>query len=182
MKRFFAAAIILALALFGCAKKQVTAPPEVQQPTAVEQQQPVKEAPEKITEEKVAKIETREVPSKVEEISGIFEDIHFDFDKYNVREDAKPTLKKVADYLIKNDKQNILIEGHCDERGTSEYNLGLGDRRARATKDYLVSLGVPSSRIEMISYGKERPLCNEHNEECWTKNRRSHFVIMKGKK
>jgi len=182
MKRFFAAAaVILAIALFGCAKKQVTAPPEVQQPSAMEQQ-PAKEGPEKITEEKVAKVETKEVPSKMEEMSGLFQDIHFDFDKYNIREDAKPLLEKVADYLIKNGKHNILIEGHCDERGTSEYNLGLGDRRARAAKDYLVSLGVPSSRIEMISYGKERPLCSEHNEECWAKNRRCHFVVMKEKK
>ena len=183
MKRFFAVvAVILVFALFGCAKKQVTAPPEVQQPSAMEEQKIGKEAPEKITEEKVAKVETKEIPSKMEEVSGMFEDVHFDFDKFNIRDDAKPTLKKVADYLIKNDKQSMLIEGHCDERGTSEYNLGLGDRRARATRDYLVSLGVPSSRIEMVSYGKERPLCSEHNEECWAKNRRSHFVIMKGKK
>ena len=182
MKRFFAVAVILVFALFGCAKKQVTAPPEVQQPSAMEEQKIGKEAPEKITEEKVAKVETKEIPSKMEEVSGMFEDIHFDFDKFNIRDDAKPTLKKVADYLIKNDKQSALIEGHCDERGTSEYNLGLGDRRARATRDYLVSLGLPSSRIEMVSYGKERPLCSEHNEECWAKNRRSHFVIMKGKK
>jgi peptidoglycan-associated lipoprotein len=181
MKRLFAAAaIILAFMLFGCAKKQVTPPPEVQQPSAMGQ--PGKEGPEKITEQQTAKVETKEVPSKMEEISGLFQDIHFDFDKYDIREDAKPILKKIADYLIKNNKQSILIEGHCDERGTSEYNLGLGDRRARAAKDYLVSLGVPSSRIEMISYGKEKPICTEHNEECWAKNRRDQFVVMKEKK
>jgi peptidoglycan-associated lipoprotein len=180
MKNFFVVAtVMLALSLSGCAKKQVAGPTEMQQPTATEQQ--IKKAPEKITEEKVAKVETKEIPSKVEEISGMFEDIHFDFDKYDIREDARPVLKKVSDYLIKNTTQGILIEGHCDERGTSEYNLGLGDRRAKATRDYLVSLGVPSSRIEMISYGKEKPLCNEHTEECWAKNRMSHFIIMKGK-
>jgi peptidoglycan-associated lipoprotein len=179
MKNFFVVAtVILALSLSGCAKKQVAGPTEMQ-PAATEQQ--IKKAPEKITEEKVAKVETKEIPSKVEEISGMFEDIHFDFDKYDIREDARPVLKKVSDYLIKNATQGILIEGHCDERGTSEYNLGLGDRRAKATRDYFVSLGVPSSRIEMISYGKEKPLCNEHTEECWAKNRRSHFIIMKGK-
>jgi peptidoglycan-associated lipoprotein len=180
MKNFFVAVtVILALSCFGCAKKQVAGPAEMQQPSAAEQQ--AKKAPEMITEERVAKVETKEIPSKVVEISGMFEDIHFDFDKYDIREDAKPVLKKVSDHLIKNTAQGVLIEGHCDERGTSEYNLGLGDRRAKATRDYLVSLGVPSSRIEMISYGKEKPLCTEHTEECWAKNRRSHFVIMKGK-
>ncbi len=180
MKNFFVAVtVILALSCFGCAKKKVAGPTEVQQPSAAEQQ--AKKAPETIIEEKVAKVETKEMPSKVEEISGMFDDIHFDFDKYDIREDAKPILKKVSDYLIKHTAQGILIEGHCDERGTSEYNLGLGDRRAKATRDYLVSLGVPSSRIEMISYGKEKPLCTEHTEECWAKNRRSHFVVMKGK-
>ncbi len=158
--------------------------PEAQQPTAPQQPKETQAAKpsEKITEEKVAKVEEKEVPSAGEEVSGMFEDVHFDFDKYDIKDDAKPVLKSVSDYLIKNAAQRILIEGNCDERGTSEYNLGLGDRRAKAAKDYLTSLGVPSSRIDTISYGKEKPLCTEHTEDCWAKNRRAHFVILKGKK
>jgi peptidoglycan-associated lipoprotein len=88
----------------------------------------------------------------------------------------------VADYLTKNRAYKILIEGHCDDRGTSEYNLALGDKRAKSAKDFLLSLGVPSSRADVISYGKEKALCSERTEECWAKNRRAHFVILKGKK
>ncbi len=188
MKKFFVLALILATAAFGCAEKKVAAPAaqeQLQQPQEVKQPakapEEAKKAPEKVSEQEIAKVESKEIPSEVEEISGIFKDIHFDFDKYDVREDAKPVLKAVADYLRKNSSYKILVEGHCDERGTSEYNLGLGDRRAKATKDYLVSSGVPSSRIDTISYGKEKPICAEHAEDCWEKNRRAHFVVMKGK-
>ena len=186
MRKFFVLAVIIGLVGFGCAQKKVAAPPEVPQPPAAEQQKPkaeeAKKGPEKITEEKIAKVESKEVPSKVEEVSGMFDDIRFEFDKYDIREDAKPVLKAVADYLIKNTEEKVLIEGHCDDRGTNEYNLGLGDRRSKATKDYLVTLGIPSARMQTISYGEEKPLCNDQTEDCWAKNRRGHFVVMKGKK
>ena len=184
MKKVFVLAVILGFVVsLGCAQKKVVAP-EAQQPTAP-QAAKEKEAvtpPEKVKEEKVAPVQSKELPSQVQEVSGMFEDIHFDYDKYDIRDDAKPILKSVSDYLIQNAGQRLLIEGHCDERGTAEYNLGLGDRRAKAAKDYLISLGVPSSRLDTISYGKEKPLCDEHTEDCWAKNRRAHFVIMKGKK
>lgn len=183
MKKLLAVAIVLGLAVFGCAEKKPVATlpqqEEVKQPPVQEVAKP-KKAPEKISEEEV-KIEQKEIPSKVEEISGMFKDIHFDYDRYEIREDAKITLRAVSDYLIKNTVNKMLIEGHCDDRGTSEYNLGLGDKRAKAAKDYLLSLGVPSSRVDIISYGKEKPLCTEHTEDCWAKNRRGHFVILKGK-
>jgi len=86
---------------------------------------------------------------------------------------------KVSGHMTKDSSAILSIEGHCDERGTNEYNLALGDRRAKAVKDYLVSLGVPSSRIETISYGEEKPLCSAQNEDCWAKNRRAHFVLLK---
>ena len=189
MKRFLVLAVILSVAAFGCAEKKAAAPAvqqevqpqEMKQPQAKAPEEPGK-APEKISEQQMAMVESKEIPLKTEELSGIFKDIYFDFDRYEMREDAKPILKSVADYLRKNTSYKILIEGHCDERGTSEYNLGLGDRRARATKDYLVSLGVSSSRIDTISYGKEKPACSEHTEDCWTRNRRAHFVVMKGMK
>ena len=180
MRRLFVLAAIMVMAAFGCAEKKAVAPvqQEVQPPAKAEE----KKAPEKITEQQMAKVESTDIASKMDEIRGMFENIHFDYDKYVIRDDAKPVLKSVSDYLLKNSAHKALIEGHCDERGTSEYNLGLGDRRAKSAKDYLVSLGIPSARIETISYGKEKPLCNESTEECWAKNRRDQFVILKGKK
>jgi peptidoglycan-associated lipoprotein len=106
-----------------------------------------------------------------------FENIRFDFDKSFVREDAKPILQAVAAYLKKEKGAKILIEGHCDERGTSEYNMALGDRRAHSAKKYLEALGVGGNRLSTVSYGKERPLDPGHNEEAWAKNRRAVFVL-----
>src|SRR5262249_3302563 len=101
-------------------------------------------------------------------------DIHFDFDKYNIRPGDAKVLDANASWLKSNPGTLVLIEGHCDERGTNEYNLALGERRAKSTMNYLVAQGVQASRITIISYGKERPTCTEHNESCWAKNRRAH--------
>ncbi|HEV8615847.1 MAG TPA: peptidoglycan-associated lipoprotein Pal [Methylomirabilota bacterium] len=103
-------------------------------------------------------------------------DIFFDFDKYDIRPGDAKTLDANAQWLKSNDNL-VLIEGHCDERGTNEYNLALGERRAKSTMNYLVSQGVQANRITIISYGEERPQCTEHNEACWAKNRRSHFLV-----
>jgi peptidoglycan-associated lipoprotein len=106
-------------------------------------------------------------------------DIYFDFDKSELRPDARSTLSENADWLKKSyNTSAIEIEGHCDERGTEQYNLGLGERRARAALDYLASLGVPGDRLKIISYGEERPQCTESDEDCWQRNRRSHFKIV----
>jgi peptidoglycan-associated lipoprotein len=104
-------------------------------------------------------------------------DIHFDFDKADIREGDAPTLDANAGWLKEHGDQVVVIEGHCDERGTSEYNTALGDRRAKATMNYLVSRGVPASRIAVLSYGEERPACALHSDECWAKNRRAHFLV-----
>jgi peptidoglycan-associated lipoprotein len=104
-------------------------------------------------------------------------DIYFDYDKSDIRDDSKPTLSAAADFLKQHSNVKFTIEGHCDERGSEEYNLGLGDRRANAAKNYLLSLGITSDRMNTISYGKERPQCREANEECYQKNRRAHFVL-----
>jgi peptidoglycan-associated lipoprotein len=104
-------------------------------------------------------------------------DIHFDFDKYDIRPGDARTLDANAAWLKSNADQLVLIEGHCDERGTNEYNLALGERRAKATMNYLVSQGVQANRVTIISYGEERPVCTEHNEACWSKNRRAHFLV-----
>jgi len=104
------------------------------------------------------------------------EDVFFDYDRYLIRGDAKSVLQANARILRSNEKLRVLIEGHCDEHGTSEYNLVLGEKRARAAKQYLQDLGVEASRVEITSLGKERPFCTEHNPTCWQKNRRAHFV------
>jgi len=110
--------------------------------------------------------------------SSLLKDIHFNFDKYDVRPEDAEILKQTAALLAKYPTVKIQIEGHCDERGTSEYNLALGERRANSAKKYLVSLGIPESRISTISYGKEKPLDPGHNEEAWAKNRRDHFIVL----
>jgi peptidoglycan-associated lipoprotein len=102
--------------------------------------------------------------------------ILFDYDKYDVRDDQKAALQANADFLRAHADINVQIEGNCDERGSEEYNLGLGDRRANALKEALVNLGIPAGRIGTISYGKEKPKCSESNESCWQQNRRGDFT------
>ena len=104
-------------------------------------------------------------------------DIYFDYDKSEIRGDARATLSATAQFLKKHPQVRFTIEGHCDERGSEEYNLGLGDRRANSALSHLSSMGISSSRVKTISYGKERPQCRESDEACWQKNRRGHFVL-----
>jgi len=104
-------------------------------------------------------------------------DVFFEFDKYDIRAEDAKTLDANATWLKANAENLVLIEGHCDERGTNEYNLALGERRAKAAMNYLVSQGVQANRITIISYGEERPVCNEKNESCLGKNRRAHFLV-----
>ncbi|HEY7141328.1 MAG TPA: peptidoglycan-associated lipoprotein Pal, partial [Methylomirabilota bacterium] len=109
--------------------------------------------------------------------SAALRDVYFDFDRYDVRAGDKGTLDENAKWLKSNQSALLLIEGHADERGTNEYNLALGERRAKATRDYLVSVGIDAGRITVISYGEERPVCTEKAEPCWAKNRRAHFLV-----
>jgi len=108
---------------------------------------------------------------------GLLQDIHFDFDKSDLRDEDRQILAKNADNLKKFDFIKITVEGHCDEKGSVEYNLALGEHRARAAFDYLASLGVPAERMKTVSYGKEVPLCTDHTDECAARNRRAHFPI-----
>jgi peptidoglycan-associated lipoprotein len=103
-------------------------------------------------------------------------DAYFDFNKSDLRPDAREALTHDADYLRTHPDIKIIVEGHCDDRGAEEYNLGLGDRRAEATKQYLVSQGVSGNRIQIVSFGKEHPFCTADNEACWQENRRGHLV------
>lgn len=156
---------VCAVAFQGCSKKVVKqeAPVEVKQPEP---------APAPAPEPAPAP-----APAPVKkELS--FSNVHFDFDKYDIRPDAREVLEQHAKTLLDNPSVKILVEGHCDERGTVEYNLALGEKRANAVKNFLVNYGVAADRISTISYGKERPLDPRSNEEAWAKNRRAQFVIV----
>lgn len=104
-------------------------------------------------------------------------DIHFQFDKYDLDKSSKSILKQNADFLKQHPSVKVEIQGHCDERGTNNYNLALGQRRAASTKRYLASLGIPENRLHVISYGEEKPFCNESSDSCWWRNRRAHFMV-----
>jgi len=191
--------LCMGLLLIGCPKKTVVK----EEPSVKKAEEPVterekaaaaeKEAREKelarIREEEAKRAKEKEfekslVAKKEPGIEGeVFEsrllkDINFDFDKYDIRPKDAEILKENAALLSKYPKVKIQIEGHCDERGTNEYNLALGERRANAAKKYLVSVGIATDRISIISYGEEKPLDPGHNEEAWAKNRRDHFVIL----
>jgi peptidoglycan-associated lipoprotein len=111
--------------------------------------------------------------------AGYIQDIFFDYDKAEIRPDSRERLDKAAAWMKEHPETEFLLEGHCDERGTREYNLALGDRRANSTRDYLASLGVDPAKLKTISYGKERPFVEGHDESAWSKNRRTHFVLTK---
>ena len=115
-------------------------------------------------------------PAPEPDFSVEVRDAFFDTDKADIRSDAREALSKTADYLKAHPSIKATVEGHCDERGSTEYNLGLGDRRAAAVKQYLVSLGVSAGQLTTVSFGKEKPFCTEHGEPCWQQNRRGHFV------
>lgn len=106
-------------------------------------------------------------------------DIHFNFDQYDLDSNSKKVLQKNATYLKGNPDMRVEIQGHCDERGTNNYNIALGERRAHSTKKYLVAQGIDSSRVNVISYGEEKPFCFDSNENCWFQNRRAHFMVSK---
>jgi peptidoglycan-associated lipoprotein len=173
---------LVSLLVFGftisCRKKVEEAPPPPppqvkEQPQVEKVVEPAPPKPE-LTEEEIFMNKSleeinREAPLRM---------IHFDFDKYFIRDDAKSALESNAAWLKKFKTAQILIEGHCDERGTEEYNLALGEKRAKSTFDYLVSLGVSPSRLKTISYGKSQPIDMGHTEAAWDKNRRAQFTII----
>lgn len=121
------------------------------------------------------------LPGSAEDLRvNVGDTVHFDYDRYDVMDSDKAVLQRQAAWLGKYPSVRVTVEGHCDERGTREYNLALGARRANAVKEYLVSLGVSAGRLETISYGKERPMCSESSEACWAQNRRGVTTITSG--
>jgi peptidoglycan-associated lipoprotein len=190
----------MALILTGCPKKTVVKEePSVRKEETLRKEEAAKKEAERVAKEvrekeaarireeeakKAREFEKSLVAKKEPGIEGVFlesqliKDIHFDFDQYDIRPGDGEILKENAILLKKFPQVKIQIEGHCDERGTIEYNLALGERRAISTKNYLISLGISSDRISTISYGKEKPLDPGHNEEAWAKNRRAHSIIV----
>ncbi|MGD0275724.1 MAG: peptidoglycan-associated lipoprotein Pal [Syntrophales bacterium] len=163
----------------GAVKTQPEAAPEQKTPVA---QPPVQETKESAPAAQAPAVSAQPVQAETAQSAEGYEpaDVHFDFDMYNLSPEARKILDKHAEWLAKN-PGSLIIEGNCDERGTIEYNLALGQRRAEEAKKYLVGLGIDPSRIKTISYGKERPLDPEQNEDAWAKNRRDHFIIKKFK-
>lgn len=171
-------AFLCALTVFGCrttkdldvvVAEPEEAPAEAPAPPAkVETYEPAPKAPG----EEPAPVIMGTPPFDVSMMTDVF----FAYDRYNLTKEARDRLESNAK-LLKSWKAKIIVEGHCDERGTNEYNLGLGERRANAVKDYLVSLGVPAENIKTISYGEERPFVRGHSEDAWKYNRRSHFAL-----
>jgi peptidoglycan-associated lipoprotein len=167
------------LIMIGCPKKTA-----VKEEPSVQKEEAAKAEAERAKETKAKEqFEKSLVAEKTPGIAGeVFEssllkDIHFDFDKYDIRPQDAGILKENAALLKKYPNVKVQIEGHCDERGTVEYNLALGERRANHAKNYIVSLGISPARVSTISYGKEKPLDPGHNEEAWAKNRRAHTVV-----
>lgn len=184
---FSVAFLMVFAALYSCRGRErveeVTPPPppppEVEEQPEVEEveevEEPVAVEEPELTEEEIFMSKTLEEIN----LEAPLQMIHFDYDKYFIRDDAKPVLEVNAEWLKKYDSAVILIEGHCDERGTEEYNLALGEKRAKSTLDYLSSLGVSADRIRTISYGKSMPLDPGHNKISWQKNRRAQFLIIR---
>jgi peptidoglycan-associated lipoprotein len=179
-----ALASAIALTAAACHKKIAAAPPAPPPPPPVAPAAPPPPPapppraapappPAALTEEQIF------AQKSLDQLNGErpLDDVFFDLDKSEIRDDGKAPLQKDAAWLKKWASTSINVEGHCDSRGSSEYNLALGSRRASAVKDYLANLGVPTGRIMIVSRGKEQPFCNEDNESCWQQNRRGHFII-----
>jgi peptidoglycan-associated lipoprotein len=164
--RLWIAPLILSVAVVGCAKKAPVpspAPPVVE---AAPTPAPAATPPPQ-----------ESAPTTTLVGSGDFQPAYFDLDSYTLRDDARAALDKDGKLLRDNPTVNVTIEGHCDERGTDEYNQSLGERRAQAARDYLVAAGIQASRIQIVSYGKERPFATGHDEASWQQNRRAHFTV-----
>ena len=165
---------------FSCAKKTVKSDTIVTQPVTDDADLKAKEAAEKERMEELARQKALEEERLREETARnmfLTEDIYFEFDSSALLPEAQEILKEKAEWLQDNAGVAVTIEGHCDERGTNEYNLALGDRRAHSAKSFLVNLGIAGSRLTAISFGEERPVDPGSNEEAWSKNRRAHFTI-----
>lgn len=180
MKKLLIFVLVVAVALSfttACKKKPKEVPPP---PPQVKEQPKVEPVAPPVVKEPVLSEEELYLQKSLEQINREkpLATIYFDYDKSVIRDDAKPVLEVNTNWLMKFKTIKILIEGHCDERGTEEYNLALGEKRAKATMDYLANLGIGADRMKVISYGKSQPVDPGHNEGAWQKNRRAQFLVI----
>ncbi|HEY6392098.1 MAG TPA: OmpA family protein [Bryobacteraceae bacterium] len=182
------AAIALCLSVGGCKKKVAAAPPPPPPPVnSTTSNTPTRTAPSappvsRTTETPAApaRMPDAATRARIQDLLDRIQDAYFDYNKHAIRPDAEAALKQdgqtLADIIRQYPDFKLTVEGYCDERGSEEYNLALGDARAKQTKEYLAGLGLPGNQLRTISYGKERPVCSEHDEACWQKNRRAHIT------
>lgn len=188
-KRTLIAVAAVSILAAACAKKKVAVATPPAPPPAVTPAAAPKPAPAPVraaaTQPPAATTPAPRYPNaatrtRIDQLLARIEDAYFDYDKATLRPDALKALQadstELRDILKDYPDYKLTIEGHCDERGSAEYNLALGEKRAEAAKDYLVQVGVPSAQFNVVSYGKERPACEEHDEACWQRNRRIHIV------
>ena len=192
-KRFAATASVAFLALAGaaCSKKVTSAPPPAPPAAAPATSTPARSQPV-ATSRPATSTPAPSTPAsrypdaatraRIDQLLARISDAYFDYDKSSLRPDAISTLRadavELRDIVKQYPDYKMQIEGYCDERGSAEYNLALGDRRAQSAKDYLVDVGIPNAQLSVISYGKERPVCEDHTENCWQKNRRIHIIAL----
>ena len=181
---------VAALAVFGaaCAKKVAATTPPPPAPAAVPHAtapapvQAAAPAPKAATPVERTRYPDAATQKRIDELLARIQDAYFDYDRHALRPDALTTLQadahELGDILRQFPAYKLTVEGYCDERGSAEYNMALGDKRASAAKDYVASLGVPAEQMTVVSYGKEKQVCSEHDESCWQQNRRAHFVAM----
>jgi peptidoglycan-associated lipoprotein len=182
---FAAIALAATLGVSACGKKKPAlppAPPPPAQPTATTPAPPPPPRPAPPPESSPAKPPTEDEVFARKSLADLnadkpLGDVFFELDSAQLGDAAKPLLQKDADWMKRWTSTKVMVEGHADSRGTAEYNLALGERRAAAVRDYLVSLGIANDRVQIVSKGKEAPFCTEENEACWQQNRRGHFVI-----
>ncbi|MBW2146713.1 MAG: peptidoglycan-associated lipoprotein Pal [Deltaproteobacteria bacterium] len=183
--------VLLVFVVSACAKKKVAPPEEVTPTKEVKPEEVVPKKPALTEAELARKRRENEERARKEAMERarmtrerellnrfLSEHVHFDFDKFIIKDSEKPILERKKQWMMDHPTAKVLIEGHCDERGTNEYNLALGDRRANASKQYLILLGIDADRLSTISYGEEKPIDSGHNEEAWAKNRRAQFIVI----
>ncbi len=183
------AAIALCLAVGGCKKKVAAAPPPPPPPVDRSTASNTASRPATSTPQATRRDETPSTPSRmpdaatrarIQDLLDRIQDAYFDYNKHAIRPDAEAVLRQdgqtLADIIRQYPDFKLTVEGYCDERGSEEYNLALGDARAKETKEYLAGLGLPANQLRTISYGKEKPVCSEHDEACWQRNRRAHIT------
>jgi peptidoglycan-associated lipoprotein len=195
MKNFSVAAVIataaLSMVVAGCSKKVAATPPPT--PHATSTPAVASAAPSRATDRAVSQpaaatpaarpsYPDAATRARIDQLLARIEDAYFDYDQHTLRADAVKALQgdstELRDILKDYPNYKLTIEGHCDERGSAQYNMALGEKRAESAKDYLVQVGIPANQLALISYGKDKPICDEHDEGCWQKNRRIHIVAM----